>query len=586
MYKNFLVPIPDENKNVYVKPYPKKPTTKYVYYSYDRKYNSDDHFTRNRSTTIGKQCPEHKDKMYPNDNYFTFFPDKAAETVTDIHDKNPLEVPVRSKCQRIGTYVIIRRIIWDLKLDSLLGSLMGRDAGLFMDLAAYMITNEENSGQYYPDYAFNHPLFTEKMKVYSDSKVSSFLQGITRDQEIDFQNEWNREHPDKKDRIYISYDSTNKNCQAGDVELVEIGHPKDDKDKPIFNYAVGYNQSSGEPMFYEEYPGSIVDISQLHYMVEKARGYGYQNIGFTIDRGYFSKPNIHEMDRCGYAFVIMMKGCKKLVRELVLKKKGTFEDKSASYISGWGVYGTTGQHQLYLSDDKQRYFHIYFSDSKKTAEKHQIEEKVEHLETQLTERIGKPFKLDGEYKKYFSPIYDHEGQKDEVLKNFIKKNEVIDDEISFCGYFVIITSEKMTTRGAYELYKSRDASEKLFRADKSFLGNRAERVYSTESVRAKILIGFAALIIRNRIYQKLQERMKETKTRHNYMTVPNAIRELEKIEIIKQLDGNYRLDYALSATQKDILKAFNLNEAKIRNEAEQINKELKKADEQEEKSAG
>ena len=38
----------------------------------------------------------------------------------------------------------------------------------------------------------------------------------------------------------------------------------------------------------------------------------------------------------------------------------------------------------------------------------------------------------------------------------------------------------------------------------------------------------------------------------NYMTVPAAIRELEKIELIRQSDRGYRMDYAVTATQKEI----------------------------------
>lgn len=33
-----------------------------------------------------------------------------------------------------------------------------------------------------------------------------------------------------------------------------------------------------------------------------------------------------------------------------------------------------------------------------------------------------------------------------------------------------------------------------------------------------------------------------------------AIRELERIELIRQNDGEYRMDYAVTATQKEILK--------------------------------
>ncbi|MGN8774230.1 hypothetical protein [Candidatus Weimeria sp. HCP3S3_B5] len=36
----------------------------------------------------------------------------------------------------------------------------------------------------------------------------------------------------------------------------------------------------------------------------------------------------------------------------------------------------------------------------------------------------------------------------------------------------------------------------------------------------------------------------------NYMNLPASIRELEKIEMIRQADGMYRLDHAVTATQK------------------------------------
>ena len=43
-------------------------------------------------------------------------------------------------------------------------------------------------------------------------------------------------------------------------------------------------------------------------MLEKVEGYGYRNIGFILDRGYFSEADIHYMDNHSYGFVIMVKG--------------------------------------------------------------------------------------------------------------------------------------------------------------------------------------------------------------------------------------------------------------------------------------
>lgn len=61
----------------------------------------------------------------------------------------------------------------------------------------------------------------------------------------------------------------------------------------------------------------------------------------------------------------------------------------------------------------------------------------------------------------------------------------------------------------------------------------------------------------------------------NYMTVPAAMKELEKIVMIRQLDGVYRLDHAVTATQKTILDAFGLDDSYVRCQAKEIEKALK-----------
>ena len=62
-----------------------------------------------------------------------------------------------------------------------------------LDLAAYSIITENNAAQYYPDYAYNHPLFTPDMKCYSDATVSDLLKSIKEDQRQDFLDVWNEE---------------------------------------------------------------------------------------------------------------------------------------------------------------------------------------------------------------------------------------------------------------------------------------------------------------------------------------------------------------------------------------------------------
>ena len=166
---------------------------------------------------VGKVSADDPESMYPNENFQIYFPD------AEIPDELPFAY--RSCCLRIGSHVVIQKVMREYDLQTMLAKRFGKETGLILDLASYLIVDEENAGQYYPDFAFSHPLFTDKMTIYSDSKISRLLSSMTKDQFIGFLDDWN-ENRDHKNRIYVSYDSTNKNCDAGDVDIVEFGKAK------------------------------------------------------------------------------------------------------------------------------------------------------------------------------------------------------------------------------------------------------------------------------------------------------------------------------------------------------------------------
>lgn len=562
MYLGCKVKIPRDGGNITVKTINGTP---YVYIEKSRSYAKDKKYSIPKRTCIGKRDAEQPDFMYPNEKFLKFFPKELLPSEKDGR--------IRSGCLHVGSYLVIRKIISDYKLDEMLARIIGQDAGLFLDLAAYSIITEDNAGQYYPDYAYNHALFTDDMKVYSDSKVSDFLRDVTIDQRIEFLNEWNKKR-DHREKIYISYDSTNKKSQAGEIDMVELGHSKQGNEEDIFNYAIAYDRNNREPLFYESYPGSIVDVSQLQHTLKKARGYGYEHIGFILDRGYFCKENISFMDESGYDFVIMVKGMKSLVSELVLEAHGTFENDRRNSIRSFKVSGTTIKRKLYATDKKDRYFHIYYDDARKASDREKLEDKIDRMGRKLRELMGDPIRPGGDYKKYFDLVFWHEGLDDEKFMSGIEKADVINREIQLCGYFVIVTSANMTAEEALILYKSRDNSEKTFREDKSYLGAHCERVYSNEAVDTKIFIGFVATIIRSRIYTLLKDEVARLDKKPNFMTVPAALKELEKIEMLKGADNEYSLDYAVTATQKTILKAFDMTAENIHKQTRTLGTDL------------
>ena len=521
----------------------------YVKYETGRRYDPKKRYNIPKRVTIGKLCPEEEGRMYPTEKFLSYFPDEEIEEQDDRSK--------RSCCLRIGTYIVIKKIIKESGLEKILNIIFQEDSGLFADLMAYSIIEGKNAGQYYPDYAYTHPLFTPGHHIYSDATVSRFLNRMTDDQRIGFINMWN-EGRDHGEQIYVSYDSTNKNCQAGEIELAEYGHAKDDRNEPIINYSIGYDHTNREPLFYEDYPGSIVDVSQLDYMISKAEGYGYNNIGFILDRGYFSRGNLRHLDEKGYSFVIMAKGRASFINGFVKQAVGKFENDRKTWISRYHVYGKTIRKKLFREDEPDRYIHIYYNRSKAAAEQERLESRIDALDRAYKKLIGEKKETDA-FEKYFRFERDRKG----VIAAVMQKNGVIENEKNMMGYFVIVTSKRMTAKEALQLYKSRDESEKLFRADKTFLGNSALRGYTDETIEAKSLIGFVALIVRNRIFTCLDKAVEEGTNRQNYMTVPAAIKELEKIEMSRQSDGMYRLDHAVTATQKTILTALGITPSTI-----------------------
>lgn len=95
-------------------------------------------------------------------------------------------------------------------------------------------------------------------------------------------------------------------------------------------------------------------------------------------------------------------------------------------------------------------------------------------------------------------------------------------------------------------------------------------ISSDEAAAGKIFVEFVALIIRNRIYTMLKAELKLLDKKPNFMTVPAALRELEKIEMIRMPDGKYRMDHAITATQKTILKAFKMEPSYIKKSVDEL----------------
>ena len=155
MYLDTLVKIPEIKGKITRKT---KGETTYINYEYGRVYDAERKFNIPKRVTIGKASGQDPSLMYPNRNFLQYFPDVELPS-----ERNQFK---RSSCLRVGAYIVLRKIIEEYKLPEILGHYFDpKDRDLFLDLMSYSIITENNAGQYYPDYGYNHPLFSKGMRI-------------------------------------------------------------------------------------------------------------------------------------------------------------------------------------------------------------------------------------------------------------------------------------------------------------------------------------------------------------------------------------------------------------------------------------
>ncbi len=530
----------------------------YVYHVTGKEYKKDKKYVVESRVCIGKMVDE--TNMNPNDNFYMYY-----EIIGDGSDER---MPKHSDSIQIGAPLLLNAIMDELQISDLLESIHGtEEKNLIKDIICYMIIRETSEMQHFGDYSWGH--FVRSVKAWDDSRISEFYKNDIGYAQIEtFILNWNEIQPEHSG-IYISYDSTNMNTTAEEIDMAEFGHAKDDPEVEQVNISYAVNHENETPLFYEMYPGSIIDNSQCTHMVDRAKEYGYKNIGLILDRGYFSVKNIRYFDSKGYDFLMMVKTNSVLVAEKIKENMlPLMTTKAAYFLPEHDVYAVTKTGTI--GDDLLvRYFHIYYDNVRAGQEKNeylkQLEIKENHVKKRVEEKIRRKEEM-ATYEKLFKLKYDQNG----YLQSYKRNEKKIQEEIDKLGFFVIITSKEMTAGEALEIYRKRDSVEKIFRMLKTGLEYDTFRVHSQPSLESKTYVLFIASIVRNYLYQGLKEVAVKEKNRKNY-TVPAAISELEKVTAVKNSKDKYIRRYGLTAKQKKILGQFNITESDVNRVVEQMN---------------
>lgn len=507
--------------------------------------------------------------FYANSNYFHYF--KV--------DERPAP-PAKTDCQSIGPKILIERICEKYNLIKLLHEhFIESEIELILDLSTYILFEEKAVFQHYPAWARKHDLFSSEIRC--DSFISNFLgDKLTYSKIKCFLSRWARSNI-SDGNVYLCYDSTNVNSQAEGIFVVQKGFAKDDKRYPQVNTDYIVRQSDGMPVTFMNFPGSIIDISEAPVMISfLSKIIDKFHITLVCDRGYISSDNIELLDKNNIDFLFLVKSNMKIHKDLIRKFGDNVKNTYSYMLEGYDDnFGITVEEKIFEAD-KPRFFHIIYSSQLEQEHRSKLFSEVRNREKLLKSYANRGKKLSKTDVEYFSKWHDLDvitsgtievtsrGRKSKkkyveayAINSFKVNDEKIKESINSAGFYLLVSSRKMTAQEARESYSKRDCVEKVFQALKSSLGMYKIGIASDNNLHGKSLLWFIASIFHSVIFNTTQSlRLSDKK---NY-TTPAIIDEVDALIADKNIDtGKYERRYSLDKRQKKIFELFEISENDI-----------------------
>ena len=540
-------------------------------------------------------------KMYANVEYYNRYPKDLENTTSGF---TPYEVyPRRWDTISVGLYAVIKSIAEESGLLDISVDVFGlQNTFVLLDLSMYMLSTESAVFQHFPDWAGRNAIFSSA--IYSDSYISKFLkEEITLSQINLFKKKWAR-HVCKNGRIFVCYDSTNVNSQAEGVFIVQRGHAKDDSSLDQVNTEYAIRQEDGLPITFNEYPGSINDMTEASEMIRFFRellsdhkashttndGNGDDNddredqssgqlhLSMIADRGYVSADNIINMRSSGIGYLMMLKknmGIMKTILDEYSPKVKSFDN----YDDDSGKFAMTLKSKLFDDDAEDSWFHIVWDAEMEMAHRKDLKRKIRQQEARLQKAVSRKTLMPEielrHYWEFFNLTVREAGtlkvtgQKKGttksvpayVIESFKMDINSVNTASAQCGYFVFVSDNEMTAWEALNISSKRDCVEKVFQALKSSLGMDKIGVHFESSMHTKSLIWFFAAILHTWIFTATNHLRARNKKKY---TVPALVNQFENVRADKDLiDGKYKRRYLLDARQIEALKPFHVDEKMI-----------------------
>jgi transposase len=501
---------------------------KYVRYITNAKeggyWNSKTKKKKNINTTmIGTVCIDDETMMFPNDNYYAIF---GVESFDDLDDPNLSFDDIMS----FGSSYVLRYLSDTCGLTTALVETFGVElADRILALSFYSISEKTNVAQHFENWSFDH--YTGLLKSISDSTINLlYKEKITEELIDEFHKKWiiqwqtNCLNTIMPDKTIVYLDSTNITTSSPTIDNAEQGHAKKKDGFPQVNTAVLMSEATSHPLAMYQYRGSQIDNTTLIEIIKYSQEIGLKNCFFVADRGYHSANNVKELLK--QKFAIMCSENNNATVSNILANTSIYL-KAGNKVKGYDAYCIDYQTDSFYDCDLHVYVYVD-SDTKHLEAKH-LMEKIEKYEKFLLKKTKKEEWMESSYGKFFLFTDKDPNQKDRRNFSLERREDVIQQELDKCGFFVVLTNDtEMDNAQMLNVMRHRAIIEHGFRHWKTDFDMEKARIQSDEVMLSKTFIGFVGLIIKKDGLERLKSLLRNSTDNETFNTLLLA---LEKIKI-------------------------------------------------------
>lgn len=448
-----------------------------------------------------------------------------------------------------GNVTLLSRISRELGLTSILQKIFPGNYLEILALANYTISEGM------PFYMFPHWLEEQNLpevKKLSSTSISNLCDDLGRSEKerIDFISQWSKT---QKPKGGVYYDITSISSYSTNIDFVEWGYNRDQENLAQINMGVMCNSNNSLPIFYNLYPGSINDVSTLKNCIKYSDSFmDLKEIAFVLDRGFFSKKNVLEMDKSNIKFIQPLSFSLKQTKELIAKHKRQIANpENVLKYNEEIIYHALDKIKI---DNKAFDVHIFFNEKAHMDQKHHFLSVLLEIEDRVKDK-----KL-ASMKEYLSFKKENIPEKYQQYFKWNKNSLTIEKNIrkiraynSRAGFFLIAANHKVSNIDILAHYRKRDCVEKLFDNSKNEMDGKRLRSHSTYTNNGKLFIKFIALIL----HTQISNYMNKSKLFKSY-SLKELLMELKKIKI-SRINEQEPFISEISKKQKNILSGFGID---------------------------